>query len=148
MTGATVETFHRFWAELPIRLLDVTEENSREPVRSGGWNRKQILGHLLDSCLNNHYRIARAVLEGGYSGPSYAQDGWVAIHRYDLLPWPQLVSLWTAHNALLLHMVDQIEDEFAGISCAGGEEQCTLSGRLDDYVSHLQHHLSQIVPCV
>jgi len=40
------------------------------PRRVGGWTRKQIVGHLLDSATNNRQRFVRAALDGTYIGPS------------------------------------------------------------------------------
>jgi hypothetical protein len=40
------------------------------PWRVGGWTRKQIVGHLLDSAANNRQRFVRAGIDGHYAGPS------------------------------------------------------------------------------
>ena len=146
MTGPAVELLRNQLSSEPARLLAVSETEASVPFRPGGWTKKQVLGHLLDSCLNNHVRIVRALLEGGYAGPAYQQEGWVTVHRYDLLPWTELISLWLSHNKLLLHLVEQIDDGCAAMECSGGDEHCTLGGRLDDYASHMQHHLQQILP--
>jgi hypothetical protein len=53
------------------------EENA-----NGGWSRKEILGHLNDSALNNHQPFVRATLAGSYDGPSYQQEGGVLLHGY------------------------------------------------------------------
>src|SRR5437762_2779965 len=66
-------------------LRGVSEEGSQRPFREGGWSRKEILGHLIDSALNNHQRFVRAALDGSYNGPSYEQEGWVAMHGTE--PW-------------------------------------------------------------
>src|SRR4051794_35221894 len=42
------------------QLLQISEQQSRHPVREAGWSRKEILGHLIDSALNNHQRFVRA----------------------------------------------------------------------------------------
>lgn len=45
-------------------LSGISEEGSSRALREGGWWRKEILGHLIDSALNNHQRFVRAALEG------------------------------------------------------------------------------------
>jgi hypothetical protein len=45
-------------------LLKISEQDSAAPIRPGGWSRKQVIGHLIDSASNNHQRFVRAVLQG------------------------------------------------------------------------------------
>jgi hypothetical protein len=60
--------------ELSSRLTDTiartkrdlamfTDPEAAEPAISGGWSRKQVLGHLIDSACNNHQRFVRALLQ-------------------------------------------------------------------------------------
>src|SRR5690348_7844660 len=68
------------------RLQSISEEHGSQTFREGGWTRKEILGHLIDSALNNHQRFVRAALDGSYEGPTYAQTGWVEMHGYASMP--------------------------------------------------------------
>ncbi len=45
-------------------LQKVTEADSAKPALKGGWSRKQVIGHLIDSASNNHQRFIRASLQG------------------------------------------------------------------------------------
>lgn len=63
-------------------LQTISEQDGLRTFREGGWSRKEILGHLIDSALNNHQRFVRAALESRYEGPAYAQTGWVNMHGY------------------------------------------------------------------
>jgi hypothetical protein len=60
-------------------LLKVSEAESAKPALKGGWSRKQVLGHLIDSASNNHQRFVRASLQGSLEFPGYDQDGCVRI---------------------------------------------------------------------
>ncbi len=44
------------------RLREVSEPDSRQSVLAGGWSRKQVIGHLIDSASNNHQRFVRGML--------------------------------------------------------------------------------------
>ena len=55
--------------ELRDMLDDVPSDLANVPWRVGGWTRKQILGHLLDSAANNRQRFVRAAIDGTYAGP-------------------------------------------------------------------------------
>jgi hypothetical protein len=52
---------------LPV-LKAVREEDAAKPALAGGWSRKQVVGHLIDSASNNHQRFVRAGLAGGSNG--------------------------------------------------------------------------------
>lgn len=135
-------------AEVPhLRAIPdgpVTAESNRP---SGvGWSQREELGHLIDSAVNNHGRIVRAVLEPAYEGPGYDQEGWVTIHRYRETPWTELVEVWHAHNRVLLPLIAGILDAKLGSPCrVGGAAPVTLAFLIDDYVLHMQHHLDNVL---
>jgi hypothetical protein len=56
-------------------LSQVEDHASTEPIRTGGWSRKQLLGHLIDSASNNHQRFVRASLQPVLNFPGYDQNG-------------------------------------------------------------------------
>ena len=60
-------------------LRQVSEIASREPVLAGGWSRKQVIGHLIDSASNNHQRFVRAMLANSLEFPGYDQAGNVRV---------------------------------------------------------------------
>src|ERR1700737_2314333 len=93
-----------------LRVL-TDEESAVRPSGLDSWSRKEELGHLIDSALNNHVRFTRASLENEYSGPTYDQDGWVRAHGYHELPWLSLVDTWRQHNELLVRLVKRIPED-------------------------------------
>lgn len=129
------------WQEVngvPAELADV-------PWREGGWTRKQILGHLLDSAANNRQRFVRAASGGDYRGPNYGQDAWVAAHGYRDQPWDKLLEWWRVEHEILTAVVDRIPEARLDVLCSiDGEAAVTLKFLIDDYVAHQVHHLKQI----
>jgi len=124
--------------ELPPALADV-------PWREGGWTRKQIVGHLLDSAANNRQRFIRATIEGLYAGPGYAQDAWVAAHGYSDESWETLMRWWQAEHEILMAAVDRIPEERLEASCQVGDDApVTLRFLIEDYVHHQQGHFTQL----
>jgi hypothetical protein len=127
------------------RLNGVGEHAANREVRPGGWCGKEVLGHLIDSALNNHQRFVRAALEGGYVGPGYDQGGWVTLHGYADLPWHELLDHWREKNSLLVRVVERIPDHRLGAPCrVGDSEPVTLGFLIEDYLRHLGHHVEQI----
>jgi hypothetical protein len=136
---ADLDEVHRGLVSVPDRLADV-------PWRSGGWTRKQIVGHMLDSAANNRQRFVRASIGGKYSGPKYAQDEWVAAHGYADQPWQTLLYWWEAEHEILMAIVDRIPKERLAVQCrVGDDEPVTLQFLIEDYVSHQRWHLKQLL---
>lgn len=55
-------------------LCAISELESAKPVLPGGWSRKQVLGHLIDSASNNHPRFVRSILQDSLDFPGYDQE--------------------------------------------------------------------------
>jgi hypothetical protein len=145
MPTETAVHFRSDLAGIRQALLSVNPSLAAVPWRAGGWSRKQILGHLLDSAANNRQRFVRAALDGSYNGPGYAQDSWVDLHGYAEQSWETLLRWWQAEHEILVELVDRIPEERLAASCViAGGDPVTLQFVIDDYVAHQKHHLEQI----
>jgi hypothetical protein len=126
-------------------LRQVSEAESNKPVLKGGWSRKQVIGHLIDSASNNHQRFVRASLQGSLEFPGYDQDGCVRVQAVQDAPWPLLVALWKNYNLYLAHVIAHLPASQLEAQCRIGEDKpVTLKFLADDYLTHLLHHLAQI----
>ncbi|HEX3376560.1 MAG TPA: DinB family protein [Candidatus Acidoferrales bacterium] len=126
-------------------LQKVSEVESNAPVLKGGWSRKQVIGHLIDSASNNHQRFVRAALQDSVEFPGYDQDGCVLVQDVQSAPWPLLVALWANYNLYLSHVIAHFPVPKLEVPCRIGENQpVTLKLLAEDYVTHLLHHLRQI----
>ena len=127
-------------------LEAIGEDASLKTRGQGSWSRKQVLGHLVDSALNNLHRFVRAQQADALAFPGYDQDKWVAIGGYQDRPWRALVSLWAELNAQVAHVVARVPPERLATPCRIGEgAPVTLEFVARDYVRHLRHHLEQIL---
>lgn len=127
------------------RLRQISAEESAEPILKGGWSRKQVIGHLIDSASNNHQRFVRAALQPSLEFPRYDQDGNVRVQAPQEADWPLLISLWAAYNRYLVHILSHLPASKLETICRIGDgEPVTLSFVATDYVRHLLHHLRQI----
>ena len=110
------------------------------------WSKKEILGHLIDSAANNHQRFVRAVNKVAAQFPTYDQDEWVRLQRYNEAPWSSLVALWSAYNNHLSHVIECIPEDAESSQCNIGEENpVPLDFVIRDYLRHLRHHLEDIL---
>ena len=129
-------------------LLQVTESESNKPILKGGWSRKQVLGHLIDSASNNHQRFVRAALQTSLEFPGYDQDSFVRVETVEKANWPLLVVLWTSYNRYLAHVIAHLPASKLQTPCRiGSNEPVTLQYLAEDYLQHLLHHLIQIGAC-
>lgn len=145
MSTELAQKFRADLDEVHSKLVALPERLANEPWRVGGWTRKQVVGHLLDSATNNRQRFVRASIDGKYSGPQYAQDGWVAAHGYTDQNWETLLTWWEAEHEILMAIVDRIPEERMNAECVVGKDKpVTLRFLIEDYVSHQRWHLKQL----
>lgn len=130
-----------------VNLRVFTDEQAN--IRQSGpdsWSRKEELGHLIDSCVNNHIRFTVASLAHEFTGPTYDQDGWVRAHGYHEMPWQSLLDTWRQHNELLARLVKRIPGERLAAPCrVGPHSPVTLRFLIEDYILHMQHHLDHLL---
>lgn len=135
---ADLDEIHRSLLSLPESLADV-------PWPPGGWTRKQIVGHLLDSATNNRQRFVRASTQDSYQGPRYLQDAWVEAHGYAAQPWSVLLAWWESEHEVLMAIVDRIPEDRLETQCIlGGEPPVSLLFLIEDYITHQRWHLKQL----
>jgi hypothetical protein len=128
------------------KLRKISEIESTKPILSGGWSRKQVIGHLIDSASNNHQRFVRASLvTSRLDFPGYDQDGSVRVQAIQEADWLLMVALWAAYNRYLAHVVAHLPASKLEVPCRiGSEEDVTLGFLAADYLTHMVHHLRQI----
>ena len=138
-----------------VRLHAIPAEESRTK-RGDEWNRREILGHLIDSAANNHQRFVRAQFTDDLVFPGYDQEQWVSSQKYSDEPWPDLIEFWRAYNLHLVHLVSRIPEEIRlrprdthsldqiAFKAVAPSEPASLEYLIRDYLDHLKHHLDQI----
>jgi hypothetical protein len=103
---------------IPQRLRSISPEKAAEKPAPGKWSEKEELGHLLDSAANNHQRMVRTQLEDSPALPGYAQDQWVALHRYQERGWGELIEIWETLNRQLLAAAEAASPEQRQRTCS------------------------------
>ena len=145
MATAAARDFRAAFDAMREELATLPAELADTPWRTGGWTRKQIVGHLMDSATNNRQRFVRASIEGKYTGPSYQQEEWVAAHGYSEQTWDTLLHWWRIEHEILAAAVDRIPEEKLKAQCVVGDEQAvSLLFLMEDYWVHQRRHMAQM----
>lgn len=130
---------------IPELLLNLDETELTYKAPPNKWSKKEILGHLIDSATNNHQRFVRAQFEDTPT-ITYNQDNWNTYSYYNKLESTQLIQLWTTYNKHLGELMSHIPIHLLLNQCDTGlKENKTIAWLFEDYVSHLEYHLKQIV---
>ena len=143
------ETAKAIRAEVAAAQASMTAMDPASTIlkpRPDKWSRQEILGHLIDSAVNNYHRFVRAQHGEAKDFPCYRQDDWVAAQHYNEQDWNALVEMWSLLNTHLAHIIDRIPENAGGAPVNFGSDQ---PARLDyvvrDYLVHMRHHLAQIL---
>lgn len=112
------------------RLREVSEPQSARPVLPGGWSRREVIGHLVDSASNNHQRFVRAALQPSLDFPALRPGGQRAVAGLPEADWALLVSLWAAYNRHLAHVLARLPAEKLDTPCRIGSGQPVTLGFL------------------
>jgi len=130
---------------VPDQLRSLTRVELSKKRSEGTWSKKEILGHLCDSAFVNLQRLVRGQVE---SAPQifYDQNRWVNVQEYENYNVEDLIRLWHNLNKHFYHIAYSMDENALNSVCLDKDgNKLTLSFLIDDYVSHLQHHLAQII---
>lgn len=111
------------------------------------WSKKEILGHLVDSGINNLQRFTEIQYENKpYKIKKYKQDELVRANNYQESKIEEITELWFAVNKRIISiMKNQTEITLNYEIEITQDERSDLRFLMIDYVDHLEHHLNQIM---
>jgi hypothetical protein len=110
------------------------------------WSKKEVVGHLIDSALNNLQRFVRCTYEENFK-LIYQQNEWVQAQHYQDAPISELLALWRLLNLQIINILRNYPPQRLQIQCDTGKDTVqlhTVEYLAHDYVLHLKHHLKQI----
>jgi len=110
------------------------------------WSKKEILGHLIDSAMNNTRRFTEAQFsKQPYTITEYNQDELVKVNKYQQMNFEDLLKLWQHLNKHIAFLLKDISEEKLDTQINLYELSiCNLEFLIEDYIAHLKHHLNQI----
>lgn len=111
------------------------------------WSKKEILGHLIDSAVNNLQRFTEIQFQDKpYPIQKYDQDQLVIANDYQNASIEEIRDLWLALNKRILNIIKLQTKETLNYQIIIGQKlKSDLNFLIEDYVHHLEHHLKQIL---
>ena len=134
----------------PENLKKFSSEEILKRPAENKWSKKEILGHLIDSGINNLKRFAEAqFLSQPYKVIRYQQAELVIVNDYQNIPLDHLLELWQCLNRQIIFVVKNIPNDKLNLPVDPqyeNKELRNLGWIICDYVAHMEHHFRQIFP--
>ncbi|MGR3811048.1 DinB family protein [Jiulongibacter sp. NS-SX5] len=128
-------------------LLNLTEQEVSDKPNPTKWSKKEIIGHLIDSAVNNQKKFIMAQERNGQDITGYHQDEWVKLQAYHTADWATLVNLFCSINEHLAHVMENVEkSSLSHTLTIDGVGPFTLEFIIKDYNEHLKHHMKKVLP--
>ncbi|MFY0625381.1 MAG: DinB family protein [Reichenbachiella sp.] len=107
------------------------------------WSKIEILGHLVDSALNNIQRFIKIQYDD-QTNIFYDQDFWVKANDYQNQETQFVITFWKNINTQIVNVWKNIQDDQLSKTIPVKDENPTLLFLMEDYILHMQHHLRKI----
>ncbi len=133
-------------AEYATRFSEMSESEWAAKPNPTKWSKKEVLGHMIDSALNNHRRFVVTQYVQNQN-IVYDQDQWVLLQDYQGAVTTDLISLWRVLNLQIARILEKMPEPVSNNQCDTGKgvvELHTLEWLASDYIPHMRHHLGQI----
>lgn len=148
----TINRMNFLILDVSERISSIPEEELSAKPNPVKWSKKEILGHLCDSAMNNLSRFIRAQFEDEpFRVAPYRQDEWVKLNAYNEMKAERIAALWSTLNLQIISVISRIPADKLAVKCDLGEatlgEDETVKNLLwliEDYLVHMEYHLNQI----
>ena len=137
--------------ELVLNRLEVlysinSTKDFEEKITGSSWSKKEIMGHLIDSAINNLQRFTEIqYFEKPYVIRQYNPDELVKSNKYQDKNGQELYELWIQLNKHIIYLAKNLDDTTLKFQLIlPNKEQVDLQFLIEDYFDHFYHHLNQI----
>lgn len=119
----------------------------------GKWSKKEILGHLCDSAVNNLSRFINAQISAGpFIVTGYDQDEWVKMNDYNNLNINDVIEMFAIFNYRIIDVISKMPADKLNTQCIIGDAGFrkssgteSLQWLIEDYIVHMEYHIKQVI---
>lgn len=128
-----------------LHLMNINWDYSFKPS-ADKWSKSEILGHLVDSAINNLKRFTESQFsQEPYLVIAYNQDELVKINKYQEKKFDDLLKLWCHLNKQIAFILKDVSEEQLKTKINLYDLSiCDLEFLIEDYITHMKHHLKQL----
>ena len=128
-------------------LSQSSESDLSRKVSPEKWSKKEILGHLIDSGINNLQRFTEIQFENKpYKIRKYEQNELVKVNDYQNAETNEIVEFWLSINNQISNLIKLQTEKTLNYKIELEKDNISdLRFLMKDYVDHLEHHLNQIM---
>ena len=128
-------------------LTQSSESEMNQKISVEKWSKKEILGHLIDSGINNLQRFTEIQFENKpYRIRKYNQDELVKANDYQNSETKEIVGFWNSINNRILNLIKKQTEKTLNYKIELEKDNTSdLRFLTKDYVEHLEYHLKQIM---
>lgn len=137
-----IDSLEQLTSEVPVKFQSIPQDEINIKPKPEKWSKKEILGHLCDSCFNNLHRIIRVQYEDT-PFMIYNQDEWVKNQNYQNRDIEEILDLWVSLHKQFIHALKNFPEEHLRSMLDWGDE-VKAQFVITDYLDHHHHHLKQI----
>ncbi|KAA3610021.1 MAG: DinB family protein [Calditrichaeota bacterium] len=148
--------FYNYILNFENELADFDPDLAKTKPAAEKWSPNEILGHLIDSAINNHRRFILMQLQDNMNFDGYDHLNWVELNGYNKKDWSDILDTWVTFNTNIIETLEEIPqqawkkeftdhtlDKIAWQSLPGSKA-ATMEYLVKDYFGHLVHHLKQV----
>ena len=143
----TIDKIENLIGQAHVYFASHDEESLRAPIAEKKWSRKQIIGHLIDSALNNLQRFTEIGYQPQpYIYREYHQSELVQINDYQNVDTIELLRLWILINRQIVRVIQSVTPERLNLKVQFTDGEISdLRFLMADYPEHMEHHIKQIM---
>ena len=128
-------------------FVEASESEMSKKISIEKWSKKEILGHLIDSGINNLQRFTEIQFEDKpYIIRKYNQNELVKVNDYQNAKTNEIVEFWLSINNRIKNLIESQTEITLNYKIDFEKNNISdLRFLMKDYVDHLEHHLNQIM---
>ncbi|MDT0553896.1 DinB family protein [Urechidicola vernalis] len=146
MIATSIKQLKNYLTLVESYFINASDNDIHYKESDSSWSKKEILGHLIDSGINNLQRFTEIQFETKpFSIRKYNQNSLVLANDYQHADLLELIGFWLSINKRIINLMTVQTEETLQFEIEIDDEYNNLSFLMKDYVVHMKHHINQII---